>query len=151
MLSILNPPTTSSSSKTHLKWNKNSLTTIKILFSSSQVIKTPKITRLFHLQNDARISRAHLLKFRQTKRSTADAEGLALVRFQCFLQNHPHSKVKMSDDLEQIATKQTQQIVIPGNVLNDRKKVLRNPLGAKSLNHGIQYGRHPALSRQVMD
>ena len=140
MLSILNPPTTSSSSKTHLKWNKNSLTTTKILFSSSQVIKTPKITRLFHLQNDARISRAHLLKFRQTKRSTADAEGLALVRFQCFLQNHPHSTVKMSDDLEQTETKANSTDCDSWICPQWQKK-----------SHGIQYGRHPALSRQVMD
>ena len=141
-------------------WNDQAdqaFTTLKLLLSSSPVICAPNFKRPFHLQIDASgvgvgavlLQESEItnilhpiayysakLKPHQTGYSTIEKEGLALVlaveRFRCYLQNHPHPILVFSDH---------NPLVFIQNMKNQNQRVLRWALLLQSYNLKIQHIR----------
>lgn len=123
--SVAAPLTNLTSPKIPFKWDQQTnqaFTTFKTLLSSSPIIRAPDLTGPFHLQIDASgvgvgavllqadpstdvlnpvayfsaELKTHLMGYSSTEKERL-ALVLAIQRFQCYLQNHPHPVLVFSD------------------------------------------------------
>lgn len=158
--SLAAPLTNLTSSKIPFKWThdtEQAFNTLKTLLSSSPVLRAPDFSRPFHLQIDASgmgvgavllqedldsyilhpvAYHSAKLKPHQVHYSTIEKEGLALVmavnRFQCYLQGHPHPVQVFSDH---------NPLVFIHNMKNKNQRMLRWALLLQPYNLQIRHIR----------